>query len=59
MAAVNEHTRKMITTAVRKNTDAYRDGWDRIFGTRELPTAPQERADEFEGVGEVKDMDDE
>lgn len=34
MAAINEHTRKMITTAIKTNTDAYRDGWDRIFSKR-------------------------
>lgn len=37
MAAINDTTRKMITTAIRGTTDAYRVGWDRIFG--ELPTA--------------------
>lgn len=34
MAAVNEHTRKMITTGIKTTTDAYREGWDRIFGEK-------------------------
>lgn len=38
MAARNEHTCKMITTAIRTTTDAYREGWDRIFGKKK----PQE-----------------
>lgn len=40
MAAINDTTRKMITTAIKVNTPEYRDGWDRIFGRKvELPTA--------------------
>ena len=40
MAANNDHTGKMITTAVRKTSDDYLAGWERIFGTKaELPTA--------------------
>lgn len=38
MAARNEHTCKMITTAIKTTTDAYREGWDRIFGKKK----PQE-----------------
>lgn len=32
MAAINEHTRKQIMTG--PPSDAYRDGWDRIFGQK-------------------------
>ena len=35
MATVNDHTRKMVTTAIKPTTDAYRDGWDRIFRKQE------------------------
>lgn len=34
MAAVNEHTYRMITTAIKTTTDAYREGWERIFGKK-------------------------
>lgn len=43
MAAINDTTRKMITTAVKGTTQAYRDGWDRIFSKKaELPTAREQ-----------------
>lgn len=49
MAAINEHTRKMITTAIKKTSDEYREGWDRIFGkkkpAREQHECPNHDAD--------------
>lgn len=34
MASVNDHTRKMQTTAIKETTAAYREGWERIFGAK-------------------------
>ena len=32
MTTRNEHTCKLITTAITPTTDAYRENWERIFG---------------------------
>ena len=40
MAAINEHTRKQIQTGVP--SEAYKDGWDRIFGQKVDEECPHE-----------------
>jgi len=37
MADTNEHTGARLITKVP--TDEYRDGWDRVFGTKEKPVS--------------------
>lgn len=42
MAAKNDHTFRLITTAIRPTTDAYREGWERIFGKEEDGEPPKD-----------------
>ena len=44
MASRNEHTGDAIQT--RDITDAYRDGYDRVFGNKKKPEEPKEEQPE-------------
>ncbi len=40
MATNNDITRRMITTAIKPTTDAYREGWERVFGDKNCMKTP-------------------